>query len=105
MCPDFEKIHKKPIYNNASEKSIGLSDLSSLLQHFFPEISPENYVCNNCYRRFVGKLRVRSDVPIEAEIIGEEELGNNEIRIIHSASNLEKKINHCFCLSHQCCVR
>ena len=39
VCPDFEKLHKKFIYNNASEKFIPLSDLGSLLQHFFPEIT------------------------------------------------------------------
>ena len=42
VCLDFEKLHKKFIYNNASEKFIPLSDFGSLLQHFFPEttISP-----------------------------------------------------------------
>ena len=43
VCPDFEKLRKKFIYNNGSEKLIPLSDSGSLLQHFFPEItiSPE----------------------------------------------------------------
>ena len=43
VCPDLEKLYKKFIYNNASENLISLSDLGSLLQHFFPEItiSPE----------------------------------------------------------------
>ena len=34
MYPDFEKLNKKFIYDNASEKFIPLSDLGSLLQHF-----------------------------------------------------------------------
>ena len=43
VCPDFEKLHKKFIYDNASEKFILLSDLGTLLKHFFLEItiSPE----------------------------------------------------------------
>ena len=39
VCPDFEKLHKKFNYKNASEKFIPLSNLGSLLQHFFPEIT------------------------------------------------------------------
>ena len=39
MCPEFEKLDKKFIYNNPSEKFIPLSDLGSLLQRFFPEIT------------------------------------------------------------------
>ena len=43
VCLDFEKLHKKFICKNASEKFIPLSDSGSLLQHFFPEmtISPK----------------------------------------------------------------
>ena len=39
VCADFEKLHKKFIYNNASEKFFLLSNLGSFLQHFFPEIT------------------------------------------------------------------
>ena len=39
VCPDFEKLYKKLIYNNASQKFISLSDLGSLRQKFLPEIT------------------------------------------------------------------
>ena len=51
VCRDFDKLHKKFIYNNASEMFI-LSNLGSLLQHVFSI----NYHKSGIFTPFFGSF-------------------------------------------------
>ena len=91
--PDFENLHKKFIYNNASEKFIPLSDLGSLLQHFFSEIttSPQYLLLSSVVLKkltiviFFSKIFVS----IGRNFLPEAKLGEY---VVHIIDNPQKKI-------------
>ena len=95
-CPKLEKLHKKFIYNNSSEKFIPVSDLGSLLQHFFPKItiSPEYLLLSSVVFEKINNFDFfrKMFVSIARNCLAEAKLGEYVVHIIDNPPKKKWKI-------------